>query len=124
MEKLLKLLATLPPDYPATYIEGGEESELDLFFIRPERFDKFQEGYRFNPLTGEDLTGTEDGDWKKSWYVVGDIPGVGGDPLFTDIADERLPLYTAMHGAGRWDEIHVADSLYELPDKIKIDFND
>jgi hypothetical protein len=56
-----------------------------------------QEGY-----TGEG--------WNDSWLVIG-RDTLEGDPLFTDLDDPQLPVYTAMHGEGEWDPDPVATTL-------------
>ena len=118
MERLKALLEKLQGYYPAYF--PGETRDREVFFISPEKFENFQIGYRIHGYTGEDLTGTADGDWQPGWYAVGNIPPLGDDPLFTDINDENFPLYTAQPGAGRWDAIKLIDSLYNLTDKIKL----
>ena len=57
-----------------------------------------QLGYSVHP-DGSDLSGSNEGDWQKSWIVIGTDTEVG-DPFFVDINDPLLPVYTAMHGMG------------------------
>lgn len=73
-----------------------------------ESFDEAQLGYRRQP-DGRDLTGNDDGDWKSTWYVIGHDTLVG-DPFFVDLFSDDLPVYTAMHGTGRWDPDLVSET--------------
>jgi hypothetical protein len=34
-----------------------------------------------------------------------------GDPIFIDTSEEGFPVYTAIHGEGRWDAKQIAVSL-------------
>jgi hypothetical protein len=68
-----------------------------------------QRGYCISSA-GEPLCGDADGDWKKEWVVIG-YETTCGDPIFIDSAVERYPVYTAMHGEGRWDPRPIAVSL-------------
>ena len=67
-----------------------------------------QIGYRVGEK-GEDFVSTEAGHWLEGWYVIGSDDLVG-DPLFVDIAEERLPVYTAEHGEGHWEPERIAAS--------------
>ena len=60
--------------------------------------------------SGEDFTGTGEGDWKTNWLVIG-YEDLCGDPIFLDLKDINLPVYTAIHGQGRWDPIGISISL-------------
>ena len=33
-----------------------------------------------------------------------------GDPIFTDLAADQLPVFTAAHGEGVWEPVQIADS--------------
>lgn len=70
---------------------------------------ELQIGYSVHP-DGTDLTGSNDGDWLKSWVVIGTDTEVG-DPFFVDTSDPALPVYTAMHGMGEWSPERVCNSL-------------
>jgi hypothetical protein len=59
---------------------------------------------------GEDFTGTSDGDWRPNWPVIG-YEEVCGDPIFIDLRESALPVFTAAHGQGRWDAELIASSL-------------
>jgi len=68
-----------------------------------------QLGYSVHP-DGSDLSGTNEGDWQKSWVVIGTDTEVG-DPFFVDTSEPSLPVYTAMHGMGEWSAELVSTSL-------------
>jgi hypothetical protein len=57
-----------------------------------------QIGYSIRP-TGEYLTGTMAGDWRKEWVVIGYAESCG-DPIFIDSSRNGFPVYTAMHSEG------------------------
>lgn len=75
----------------------------------PEELEKAQVGYAKHP-DGTDLTGQEEGDWKREWIVIGYDTNLG-DPYFVDTGNEQLTVYTAMHGAGAWDPHIVSPAL-------------
>jgi hypothetical protein len=52
-------------------------------------------------------------DWSETWLVIGHDEDLG-DPLFVDLADEGLPVFTAMHGQGVWEPEQVVPSLRAL----------
>jgi hypothetical protein len=58
---------------------------------------------------GEDFTGESEGDWRANWLVIGD-EDVCGDPIFVDLSESDLPVFTAAHGQGRWDPEILASS--------------
>ena len=58
---------------------------------------------------GEDFTGENAGDWKRSWLVIG-YEDLLGDPLFVDLSAPELPVYTVAHGEGEWNPVLVASS--------------
>ena len=74
----------------------------------PDELGDLQVGYGVDP-DGEDLSGNARGDWRAGWVVIGGDEDLG-DPLFVDLADASLPVFTAMHGAGTWDPRPVAPS--------------
>lgn len=71
-----------------------------------------QIGYSVHP-NGSDLSGPNEGDWQKSWVVIGTDTEVG-DPFFVDTSEPSLPVYTAMHGMGEWSAELVSTSLYSF----------
>jgi hypothetical protein len=68
-----------------------------------------QVGYSITP-TGQSLIGENDGDWLKSWLVIG-YEDCCGDPIFIDTSQEEFPVYTAIHGEGPWEANRIADTL-------------
>lgn len=73
--------------------------------------DSFQIGFRTHGHTAESLVSAADGAWQPGWYVIA-MTGLD-DPIFID-ETERVsgyPVYTAQHGAGRWDATSIAPSL-------------
>ena len=101
MEKLLSNL----PDKEEFYYFGSHGFQIES----KSGFEEAQLGYRNHP-DGTDLTGTHDGDWLPTWYMIGSDTTVG-DPFFVDTASDSLPVYTAMHGQGSWDPDLVSKSL-------------
>jgi hypothetical protein len=79
---------------------------------RPSELEQYQVGYSVNPA-GVSLIGGNNGDWHKEWLVIGH-EGRCGDPLFIDVSQDGYPVYTAMHGEGRWDPVSIADSLHDF----------
>jgi hypothetical protein len=62
---------------------------------------------------GMPLIGEAEGDWRATWVVIGS-DDTSGDPIFIDTAIEGFPVYTAMHGAGRWRPTRIASNLTGL----------
>ncbi len=86
---------------------------LPLFYPDEGEFESFQDGYRFNRITGEDLTGSAPGQWRKSWQVI--ARNALDDPFFVDFAlGDASPVYFAYHGAGSWEPIKVADDIVKF----------
>ena len=90
------------------------ESVLLPFFYPDEgEFEDFQDGYKFNRITSEDLTGSAPGQWRKSWRVI--ARNGMDDPFFVDFAlRDASPVYFAYHGAGSWEPIKVADDIVKF----------
>jgi hypothetical protein len=80
-----------------------------IHVYQPNELASGQIGYSVSP-TGKKLVGDGDGDWQKSWLLIG-YDESGGDPLFIDTSEEEYPVYTTIVGQGRWDRTRVADSL-------------
>lgn len=74
-----------------------------------EDLEEAQLGYSVD-IDGQSLAGTDEGDWLSSWLVIG-YEDETGDPIFIDTNDERLPVYTAMHGEGEWAPNKIAESI-------------
>jgi hypothetical protein len=85
----------------------------EICFVRSSNFDRNQIGYRIDP-NGISLIGAE-GYWLKEWYVIAwdDL----GDPIFINLDNNRV--YTAIHGAGSWDPICIADSFDDYENIIQ-----
>lgn len=73
---------------PIRIFRSGELSDAQL-------------GYSVDPA-GVSLIGENDGDWRPNWLVIGNEE-LGGAPIFIDTSQPGYPVYTAMHGEGRWD---------------------
>jgi len=58
---------------------------------------------------GEPLVGFDHGDWLEGWYVVGRDSCLG-DPIFIDLNDPEIPVFTASHGMGFWEPEAIAPS--------------
>lgn len=84
---------------------------LPMHYATPDHFEAFQSGFRTQGLTGESLVSEADGGWHPQWYVIA-LSGLD-DPLFIAAgeADSGYPVYTAPHGAGRWDALQIAPDL-------------
>ncbi|KPW39464.1 hypothetical protein ALP99_03872 [Pseudomonas syringae pv. tomato] len=84
---------------------------LPTHYAKPECFNDFQAGFRTHGNTDESLVSDAEGDWKPEWYVIA-MTGLD-DPVFLAVneAGSGYPVYTAVHGAGRWDAIQIAPSL-------------
>lgn len=102
------LVCDLLAEAPQTVTVGDATYE----FASPSALPLTQQGYSVSP-EGEDLTGSRDGEWRAAWLVVGWDEDLS-DPLFVDLAEDALPVFTAMHGAGKWEPEPVAPSLATL----------
>ena len=86
---------------------------LPFFYPDESELEEFQDGYKFNRITGEDLTGSASGQWCKSWRVI--ARNGMDDPFFVDFAlGDASPVYFAYHGAGSWEPIKVADDIVKF----------
>ncbi|QND54568.1 hypothetical protein HB779_21945 (plasmid) [Phyllobacterium sp. 628] len=97
-------------DFLANSIIDGNPL-LPSHYAEFEHLDDFQIGFRRHGSTGESLVSEIDGGWKSGWYVIA-MTGLD-DPVFIDTAEleDGYPVYTAAHGAGRWDAIRISPSL-------------
>nr|WP_256582689.1 ribosomal protein L7/L12 [Pseudomonas sp. Irchel 3A5] len=84
---------------------------LPTHYAQLDRLDDFQAGFRTHGNTGESLVSDTEGEWNPDWYVLA-LTGLD-DPVFIAAteASRGYPVYTAVHGAGRWDAIQIASSL-------------
>ncbi|MCU5408931.1 hypothetical protein OCA16_31010 [Bacillus cereus] len=86
------------------------------FFISSEIEDG-QVGYHVD-LDGQDLTSGKEGDWREEWIVIG-MDSYVGDPVFVDISDISIPVYTAEHGEDFWNPVCIGDSIDEIIQQFK-----
>jgi hypothetical protein len=56
------------------------------------------------------FTGENAGDWKRDWFVIA-CEDLLGDPIFVDLSEPGLPVFTAAHGEGEWNPVLIASSL-------------
>ncbi len=89
-----------------------EVDDMAFTLDRPEHLAHAQAGYSVDP-EGYDITGDGVGDWRPSWIVIG-YDGLDRRPLFVDLAEEGLPVFTAEHGQGDWDPEELAPTLDAL----------
>jgi hypothetical protein len=84
---------------------------LPVHYPELEQLDGFQTGFRTHGHSGESLVSSADGAWQPGWYVIA-MTGLD-DPIFIDETERGsgYPVYTAPHGAGRWDPMAIAPSL-------------
>jgi hypothetical protein len=67
-----------------------------------------QAGYSVD-AKGRSLAGDADGDWQRSWLVIGHDQSTE-DPIFVDLSKPLMSVYTAMHGMDDWQPERIADS--------------
>lgn len=77
-----------------------------------DELEEAQLGYSVSE-SGEVLSGDNEGDWKSSWFVIAS-EDLLGNPLFVDLNEEQLPVYTATHGEGAWNPIMVSSSFHSF----------
>jgi len=77
---------------------------LEIACVNSSNFEHEQLGYRIAD-DGEDLTGSSEGRWRPSWYV---IATENADPYFIDLDSNRI--YYAMHGEGSWTPNLIAEN--------------
>jgi hypothetical protein len=104
---------TKAPDWYEVWWANLDFEEIEIGFsgiqlFKPEELMEGQEGYAFT-TQGQSLVGSEPGDWRKDWLVIGYETGCG-DPFFA-LDEDPHPVFTAMHGQGSWSPDLVAPSL-------------
>ncbi|MDR2236760.1 MAG: SMI1/KNR4 family protein [Chryseobacterium sp.] len=79
----------------------------------------FQDGYAFNAVSGESLTGEKEGDFKESWLVI--ARNYFADPFFIDFNDseDNFPVYFAFHGAGTWEPVKISDDIESFQETLR-----
>src|SRR5712691_6479883 len=90
MRKLMTFLDTAPESIAV----GGHQFTL----ARRANLAETQLGYSVT-ADGEILIGAGEGESKPSWIVICWDEDLG-DPLFVDLANDALPVFTAEHGRG------------------------
>lgn len=95
----------LPPTGSQEFYFGSSGFLIEPFAELAES----QLGYSVDP-DGENLVTGKEGDWQATWVVIGQDMNLG-DPYFVDFAQEKLPVYTAMHGSGSWEAEIVSETL-------------
>lgn len=87
---------------------------LPCHYAKLTDFELMQHGYRFNPVTQENLVSNFDGGWKENWFVI--ACNVMNEPFFVDFSqdDKGFPVYYAYHGRGRWDAIEVSNNIKDF----------
>ena len=88
----------------------------DLNFFKFDNIEKEQIGYSFGE-NGKSFVGNENGDWKKSWFVIG-TDGLD-DPIFIDFEKPNFPVFISEHGEGSWEESYIAISLENFTEILK-----
>lgn len=69
--------------------------------------------------SGNDLSGSNAGDWQSSWIIIARDTELG-DPYFVDASVDELPVYTAFLGEAGWETELVAASLTGFVDCINL----
>lgn len=84
---------------------------LPFHYPEPEHWLSFQSAFRYNGVTGEDLTSTKAGEWQPGWYVIA-LNGFD-DPFFINLEEEAagFPVYYSEHDAGVWEPLIIAEDL-------------
>jgi len=80
---------------------------LELFPVLS--LENAQVGYSRTP-DGTSLIGQESGAWKAGWMVIG-RETCCGDPIFVDVEDVSVPVFTAPHGEVSWNPQQIATSI-------------
>lgn len=83
---------------------------MPAYYANLNDFDRFQDGYRINSLSGESLIGDQDGAWREGWYVF--ARNAMDDPFFIDFSlGGDSPVFFAYHGTGSWEAIKIAEDI-------------
>lgn len=89
---------------------------FDFELAAPESLVDFQIGYAVDPA-GDSLVGETDGAWEASWVAL--ARDFLCDPIFTDTNLPMLPVFTAVHGAGKWTPRQIAPSFSAFADVMR-----
>lgn len=100
----------IPPEIEAFITQQIEVGQMCLpdHYPTVADFNDFQAGYRYNAVTGEDVTGTQPGDFQPTWYLI--AANYFDDPFYVDFSEGEMgyPVYFSYHGAGSWTPLKVA----------------
>ncbi|MCL1992773.1 MAG: SMI1/KNR4 family protein [Spirochaetes bacterium] len=112
-------LPGLLADFIKLGIEFSYIMPLPWHYADTSDFVKMQEGYRYNPVSGEFLVSEKAGEWQPGWYVF--ARNYFDDPFFIDFTEEAqgFPVYFSYHGSGKWEPIKIADSLASFAEILK-----
>ncbi|MDJ0366056.1 hypothetical protein QMK33_12905 [Hymenobacter sp. H14-R3] len=106
----------IPPEIEAFITQEIEVGQMCLpdHYPTAANFSDFQAGYRYNAVTKEDITGTLEGDFKPTWYLI--AANYFDDPFYVDFSESDLgfPVYFSYHGAGSWTPLKVSATLFEF----------
>ncbi|MED1405508.1 hypothetical protein P4U07_22345 [Bacillus mycoides] len=94
-----------------------EWKSMSIEFFNSSEIEEGQVGYHVD-LDGQNLTSDKEGDWREEWIVIG-MDSYVGDPVFVDINDINLPVYTAEHGEDFWNPVRKGDSIDEVIQQFK-----
>lgn len=119
VEKILSRLEALKTNEIEIAFVDEEEEIISVSFhlFSKDEFEEGQIGYR-KEEDGKSFVGSDKGDWKESWYVIGYDEDLG-DPIFIDTNNKKYPVLTAEHGMGEWKPSVLYDSLEEFINDIK-----
>lgn len=84
---------------------------LPFHYPQPEQWHEWHSGFRWHGITGENLMADTPDAWQPNWYLIA-LNGLD-DPFFIDLTEETdgYPVYSAAHGAGRWQAERIAADL-------------
>lgn len=91
------------------FIDDDEKFFQGLSLYGADDLIKNQNGYSFNPVTGENLQ-----EWPSNYIVIADA---GADPYCIDIGNitnNDAPVYSSFHGAGEWEFEEYAGSFIDF----------
>ncbi len=116
-----KLIRMVLPEVIKNFISQKIELEnlcLPHFYPDLNSIQDFQIGYKIDGISGKDITGKNNGDFNKNWYVI--CSAYAADPFFIDITENKsnFPVYFDWHG-GNWKPIAIADSITDFIEKLK-----
>jgi hypothetical protein len=80
----------------------------EINFCTAESIEDEQTGYSID-TDGNTLMKCNDGDWLKQWIVV--ATDQLGDPIIVDTQLPNCPVFSAIHGEGKWETFLIANSL-------------